>query len=158
MRWTRKHTCLTMLAVAGAVLGVPAMHPVTTPDEFGPAGSAASVDPTSDRPDTDGAPAPGITRPLITLGNLDPPPDLPPPWGQGAVECVVIGWTGLAPGIRPATDANTAGGHPASVTWSPREAVSTARTAAATRPDRVSKARPRSPLRGALTRHDRPTC
>lgn len=81
MRWTHKHTCIGMLAVAAAILAVAAMNPVnTTPNEFGEIGSGVSTEPSSDY-----APTPSTTRPVITLGDLDPPPHptpaLPPPWG-----------------------------------------------------------------------------
>ena len=159
MRWTHKHTGLTMLAVAGAVLAVAAMNPInTTPDESDPAGSAVSVDPTSDRPATEGAPAPA-TRPVTTLGNLDPPPDLPPPWGTGLDECVVTGSTDLAPDRSPPlTDTSAAGGHPATETWSPWDVAVTTQSAAAINLDGIAALRPGSPLRRALPRPDRPIC
>lgn len=87
MRWTPKHISIGMLAVAAAILAVVAMmDPVdTTPDPVGPIGSGLSVDSSSDNPATDDPPVPSTTRPVITLGDLDPPPD----------PCTLIGWTGV---------------------------------------------------------------
>lgn len=153
MRWTHKHTCLGMLAVAGAILAVAAMTPVDiAPDEFGRIGSGVSADPPSDQPDTHGAPIPTTTRPVITLGNLEPPPKLPLPWGPQLDDCVVIGWTDLsATAINPAVD------HPDPVMVSAWNAGSTAPSAAAAGPDRVAAVAPPAPSRGAQ-RHDRPIC
>jgi hypothetical protein len=95
MRWTRKHISIGMLAVAAAILAVAAMNPVdTTPDTSGPIGSGLSIDPPGDNSATDDPPAPETRRPVITLGDLDPPPD----------PCTVIGWTDLPGEIRPVTD------------------------------------------------------
>lgn len=87
MRWTPKNISIGMLAVAAAILtAVTTMDPVdTNPDEFGQIGSGISVDPSRDNSATDDPPVPSTTPPVITLGDLDPPPDL----------CTLIGWTDL---------------------------------------------------------------
>jgi hypothetical protein len=105
MRWTRTHTCLGMLGVAAAILAVAATNPVTTtpdittPEPAGPIGSAMYLDPTTDNTTTD-PPPPSTTRPVITLGNLDPPPQ---PTPAPIDPCTVIGWTDLPAPVRPAT-------------------------------------------------------
>jgi hypothetical protein len=89
-----------MLGVAAAILAVAATNPVTTtPEATGPIGSALYLDPASDTPTTD-PPAPSTTRPVVTLGDLDPPPTpTPAPFDP----CTVIGWADLPAPVRPAT-------------------------------------------------------
>ncbi len=72
MRWTHKHTCIGMLAVAATILTVAAMNPVNTrPNEVSEIDTSKSAEPSSDHGTSDAAPAPSMSRPVITLGDLD---------------------------------------------------------------------------------------
>jgi hypothetical protein len=68
MRWTHKHTCIGMLAIAAIILAIAAMNPVSPrPTDTGEIGPSNTIKSSSDT-----APTPSTARPVITLGNLDP--------------------------------------------------------------------------------------